>query len=102
MAGLQRLGGGSGVFRVIWRTQLRAPRRRRSTRGRYTWKGILTAVLDCSGEQSHEHQGSTQEIRGACRFLTSRGSDGVTGLRRWRRDVTDDGGGAPAARESLR
>jgi hypothetical protein len=81
MVGLQRLGGGSGVFSVIWRTQPRAPRRRGSTRGRYTRKGKLTVALDCSGEQLREQQGSTQEIRGAGRFLTSRGSDGVTGLR---------------------
>jgi hypothetical protein len=60
------------------------------------------AALDCSGEQSREQQGSTQEIRGAHRFLTSRGSDGVTEQRRWRRDTTDDGVAAPAARESLR
>jgi hypothetical protein len=75
------LGGGPGMFRVIWRTHLRAPRRRGSTRGRCTRRGGLTATLDCSGEQSHEQQGSTQEIRGAGRFLTSRGSDGVTGQR---------------------
>jgi hypothetical protein len=45
-------------------------------------------VLDCFGEQSREQRGSTQEIRGAGRFLTSRESDGVTGQRRWRRDAT--------------
>jgi hypothetical protein len=102
MVGLQRLGGGSGVFRVIRRTQSRAPRRRGSTIGRCTRRGKLTPALDCSGEQSREQQGSTQEIRGAGRFLTSRGSDGVTGQRWWRRDAMDDGDGAPAARESLR
>jgi hypothetical protein len=59
------------------------------------------AALECSGEQSREQQGSTQEIRGTGRFLTSRGSDGVTGQRQWRRDATDDGGRALAARESL-
>jgi hypothetical protein len=100
--GSRGLGGGSGVFRVIWRTQPRVPRRRGSTRGRCTQRGGLTVALDCSNEQSREQQGSTQEIRGAGRFLTSRGSDGVTGQRRWHRDAMDDGGEAPAAQESLR
>jgi hypothetical protein len=53
-----------------------------STRGRCTWRGGLTTALDCSGEQSRKQQGSTQEIRGPGRFLTSRGSDRVTGQRR--------------------
>jgi hypothetical protein len=55
------------------------------------------AAWDSSGEQSREQQGSTQEIRGAGRFLTSRGSARGTGQRWWRRDSTGQRRRTPAA-----
>jgi hypothetical protein len=100
--GTRGSGTSLGAIRGVWRTRPWPSHQRGSTRGRCALRGGLATVLDCSGEQSREQQRSTQEIRGTGRFLTSRGSDGTTGQRWWRRDATDDGGGAPAVRESLR
>jgi hypothetical protein len=41
-----------------------------------------------SGEQSHANEGSNDRIKNRGRLLTLRGSAGVTGQRRWRRDTT--------------
>jgi hypothetical protein len=86
--GTRGSGTSLGTIRGVWRTRPWPSRRRGSTRGRCTQRGRVTTTLVCSGEQSRKQQGSTQEIRGAGRFLTSRGSDGVTGQRRWRRNAT--------------
>jgi hypothetical protein len=53
-----------------------------------TLRGGLTAARGNSGEQSHANQGGNDQIKGARRLLTSRGSAGVTVQRRWRRDAT--------------
>jgi hypothetical protein len=86
--GTRGLGVGLGAHRGIWRTQLRAPRRRGSTRGRCTRRGGLTAARGNSGEQLLVNQCSTQGNRGAGRLLTLRGSAGGTGQRRRHRDTT--------------
>jgi hypothetical protein len=57
--------------------------RRRCTRG-----GGLTAARDSFGEQSHEQQSSNDQIKGAGGLLTLRGSDGVMGQWRKRKDAT--------------
>jgi hypothetical protein len=86
--GSRGLGTSSGAFRAVWQTRPWASRRRGSTRGRCTRRGGLTAARGNSGEQSHTNQGSNGQIKGADRLLTSRGSAGVTGQRRWCRDET--------------
>jgi hypothetical protein len=83
----QRLGVVLGTHRGIWRTQLRAPHRRGSTRGRCTRRGRLTAARGNSGEQMCANQCSTQGNRGAGRLLTLRGSAGGTGQRRGHMDM---------------
>jgi hypothetical protein len=78
-AGSRGLGTSSGVFRAVWRTRSWASHRRGSTRGRCTWQGGLTVAWGNSGEQSRANQGSNDQIKGAGRLLTSRGSAGVMG-----------------------
>jgi hypothetical protein len=88
LQGTRDSGTSLGAIKGVWRTRPWPSRRRGSTRGRCTRRGGLTAALDCSGEQLHELQGSTQEIRGAGRFLTrgevmeSRGNGGGARTRR--------------------
>jgi hypothetical protein len=86
--GTRGLRVGLGTHMGIWRTQPRAPRRRGSTRGRYTRRGRLTAAWGNSGEQLRVNQCSTQGNRGAGRLLTLRGRAGGTGQRRRHRDAT--------------
>jgi hypothetical protein len=86
--GTRGLGVGLGAHRGIWRTQPRAPCRRRSTRGRCTRRGGLTAARGNSGDQLRVNQCSTQGNMGAGRLLTLRGSAGGTGQRQRHRDVT--------------
>jgi hypothetical protein len=43
---------------------------------------------DSSGEQSREQQSSNDQIKRACGLLTLRGSAGVMGQRRRRKDAT--------------
>jgi hypothetical protein len=78
----------SGAFRAVWQTRPWALRRRGSTRGCCTRRGGLTAARSNSGEQSRANHDSNDQIKGAGRLLTSRGSAGVTVQRRWRRDAT--------------
>jgi hypothetical protein len=82
------LGASSGVFRAVLQTRPWVSRRRGSTRRRCTQRGGLTAARDSSGEQSREQQSSNDQIKGAGGFLTLRGSAGVTGQRRRRKDAT--------------
>jgi hypothetical protein len=41
-----------------------------------------------SGEQSRVNQGGNGQIKGTVKLLTTKGSAGVTGQRRWHRDAT--------------
>jgi hypothetical protein len=86
--GSRGLGTSSGAFRAVWQTRPWASRRHRSTRGHCTRQCGLTAARGNSSGQSHANQDSNDRIKGAGRLLTSRGSAGVTGQRRWRRDMT--------------
>jgi hypothetical protein len=87
--GSRGMGTSSGVFRAVWRTRPWVSRRRESTRRRCTRRGGLTAARDSSSEESREQQSSNDQIKGAGGLLTFRGSAGVTGQRRRRKDVTE-------------
>jgi hypothetical protein len=87
---------------VVWWTQPWASRRRGGTKRRCTRRGGLTAARDSSGEQSREQQSSNDQIKGAGRFLTLRGSAGSRGNGGGARTQWGDGGEALAAQESLR
>jgi hypothetical protein len=58
------------------------------TRRRYTRRGGLTAPRDSSSEQWREQQSSNDHIKGVGGLLTLRGSAGVMGQRRRRKDAT--------------
>jgi hypothetical protein len=87
--GSRGLGASSGVLiRAVWRTRPWVSRRRGSTRMCCTRRGGLTAAWDSSDEKSHEQQSSDDQIKGAGGFLTLRGSAGVKGQRRRRKEAT--------------
>jgi hypothetical protein len=86
--GSRGLGASSGVFRAVWRTRPWVSRRCESTTRRCTWQGGLTAARDSSVEQSREQQSTNDQIKGAGGLLTLRGSTGVTGQWRRRKDAT--------------
>jgi hypothetical protein len=86
--GSRGLRTSSGAFKAVWRTRPWASRRRWSTRVRCTRRGGLTAARGNSGEQSRANEGSNGRIKDAGKLLTSRGSAGVMGQRRWHRDAT--------------
>jgi hypothetical protein len=86
--GSRGLGFSSGAIRAVWRTRPWTSRRHGGTRRRCTRRGGLTAVRDSSGEQSREQQSNNDQIKGASGLLTLRGSVGVTGQRRRRKDTT--------------
>jgi hypothetical protein len=98
--GARGSGTNLGTIREVWRTQPWPTRWRRSTRGRRPRWSRLTAVLDCSDEQSRELLSEDNQIKGMSRLLTLSRSASVAKQRRRRRGSMGRQWRTPAAQEN--
>jgi hypothetical protein len=79
--GTRGSGFSPGAIGTIWRTQPWPSRWRSGTREHRPRRDVLTAALDCSGEQLREQQSGAGQIKGGRRVAHLEG-------KRWSREAT--------------